>query len=71
MHVLARATKPEAQVNIVCASLYISRIYIISSSLLCNSAREGPRLNGFLGLSLNDRTIIFLVILLDRTVSEG
>ena len=27
------------------------------------------RLNGFLGLSLNDRTIPFLVILLDKTVS--
>ena len=31
----------------------------------------GRRLNGFLGLSLNDRTIIFLVILLDKTVSVG
>ena len=28
----------------------------------------GRRLNGFLGLSLNDRTILFLVIVLDRTV---
>ena len=32
---------------------------------------EGRRLNGFLGLSLNDRKIIFLVILLDKTVSAG
>ena len=31
----------------------------------------GRRPNGFLGLSLNDRTIIFLVILLDKTVSVG
>ena len=31
----------------------------------------GRRLHGFLGLSLNDRTIISLVILLDKTVSEG
>ena len=33
---------------------------------------EGCRLNGFLGLSLNDRTDLFfdvLVILLDKTVS--
>ena len=32
---------------------------------------EGRRLNGFLGLSLNDGTIPFLVILLDKTVSVG
>ena len=31
----------------------------------------GRRSNGFLGLSLNDKTIIFLVILLDKTVSVG
>ena len=31
----------------------------------------GRRLNGFLGLSLNDGTILFLVILLDWTVSVG
>ena len=29
----------------------------------------GRRPNGFLGLSLNDRTNLFLVILLDKTVS--
>ena len=34
-------------------------------------ASLGRRLNGFLGLSLNDRTIIFLGISLDRTVSVG
>ena len=34
-------------------------------SLLCSVS------NGFLGLSLNDRTILFLVILLDKTVSVG
>ena len=33
--------------------------------------RLGLRLNGFLGLSLNDGTILFLVILLDMTVSVG
>ena len=32
---------------------------------------EGRRPNGFLGLSLNDRTNLFLVILLDKTVSVG
>ena len=31
----------------------------------------GRRPNGFLGLSLNDRTILFLVTLLDKTVSVG
>ena len=31
----------------------------------------GRRLNGFLWLSLNDRTILFLVSLLDKTVSVG
>ena len=29
----------------------------------------GRRLNGFQGISLNDRTILFLVILLDKAVS--
>ena len=29
----------------------------------------GRRLNGFLGLSSNDRTILFLLILLDKIVS--
>ena len=32
---------------------------------------SGRRLNDFLGLSLNDGTILFLVILLDKTVSVG
>ena len=32
-------------------------------------ASQGHRLNGFLGRSLNDGTILFLVILLDETVS--
>ena len=43
--------------------------------LLCLSAVGrvvvGLRLNGFLGLSLTDRTILFLVIWLDETVSVG
>ena len=32
---------------------------------------RGRRLTGFLGLSLNDRTILFPGILLDKTVSVG
>ena len=32
---------------------------------------RGRRPNCFLGLSLNDRTVLFLVILLDKTVSVG
>ena len=32
---------------------------------------EGRRPNGFLGLSLNDRNILFLAISLDKTVSVG
>ena len=32
---------------------------------------RGRRPNGFLTLSLNDRAILFLVILLDKTVSVG
>ena len=31
----------------------------------------GRRLNGFLGRPMNNRTIIFLVIFLDKTVSVG
>ena len=38
-------------------------------SILLEFLTEGRRPNGFLGLSLNDGTIIFLVILLDMTVS--
>ena len=34
-------------------------------------SRADRRLDGFLGLSLNGRTILFLVILLDKTVSVG
>ena len=36
-----------------------------------DASSSGRRLNGFLGLSLNDRTILFIVILLDKTVSIG
>ena len=36
-----------------------------------NQGTEGRRLKSFLGLSLNDRMIIFLIILLDKTVSVG
>ena len=32
---------------------------------------SGGHPNGFLGLSLNDGTILFLVILLDKTVPVG
>ena len=31
----------------------------------------GRRLSGFLGLSLDDRTILFLEIVLDKKVSVG
>ena len=34
-------------------------------------ASLGRRLNGFVGLSLNDRTILFLAIIVDKTVSVG
>ena len=34
-------------------------------------AKRGRRPNGFLGLPLNEGTILFLVILLDKTVSVG
>ena len=45
-------------------------------SYFCHGLREigrsvGHRPNGFLRLSLNDRTIIFVVIFLDKTVSVG
>ena len=33
--------------------------------------RVGRRTNGFLGLSLNDGTILFLEIFVDKTVSVG
>ena len=33
--------------------------------------KEGRRLNGFLGLSLNDKTVLFRVILLDKKASGG
>ena len=40
----------------------------LSSSLLSSFGR---RPNGFLGLSLNDMTLLFLVILFVKTVSVG
>ena len=48
------------------------RLVIIVTVLDGNTAdTEGRRPNDFLGLSLNDRTILFPVILLDKTVSVG
>ena len=38
------------------------------SKTIVNPHTTGRRPNGFLGLSLNDRTILFLLILLDKTV---
>ena len=38
---------------------------------ISNFETGGRRPNGFLGLSLNDRTILFLEISLDKTVSVG
>ena len=40
-------------------------------SRCCACEREGRRLNGFLGLFLKDGSILFEVILLDKTVSVG
>ena len=40
-----------------------------STKCLSCQSRRSPSWNGFLGLSLNDRIILFLVILLDKTVS--
>ena len=37
----------------------------------CHRTSQSRRSNGFLGLSLNDGIILFLVILLDKTVSVG
>ena len=39
--------------------------------LIYVSVLVGRRPNGFLGLSLNDRTILFLVILVDKTFLVG
>ena len=49
----------------------LGRFLFLALSPLLSMAVEslGRRLNGFLGLSLNDMTILFLVILLVRTVS--
>ena len=41
------------------------------ASLAAEVAPEGRRLNGIPALSLNDRTILLLAIVLDRTVSVG
>ena len=47
--------------------LYLS--FLIRRIPLPPRLPKGRRPNGFLGLSLNDRAILFLVILLDKTVS--
>ena len=44
--------------------------YLVNFWLVPNGM-GGRRPNGFLGLSLNDMTDLFLVILLDKTVSVG
>ena len=41
----------------------------IKLTTVAGTEPEGRRPNGFLGLSLNDGTILFLVDLLDKTVS--
>ena len=40
-------------------------------SILLEFLTEGRRPNGFLGLSLNDGTFLFPVILFDKAVSVG
>ena len=54
-------------------SLYTSRIKYVGRRRQDEQLDTlvGRRLNGFQGISLKDRTIIFLVILLDKTVSVG
>ena len=51
----------------------VYRILREASSLLglFSALTRGRRPNGFVGLSLIDRTVLFLVILLDKTVSDG
>ena len=57
---------------------------LLAASLFCSDQRSererplgsargiiGRRPNGFLGLSMNDRTILFIVILLAKTLSVG
>ena len=44
---------------------------VITSNSNPDRQTEGRRPNGFRGLSLNDRTILFLVTSLDMTVSVG
>ena len=52
----------------------------INRNIIVQSFKDSPRkplgrrpncLNGFLGLSLNERTILFLLNLFDKTVSVG
>ena len=58
---------PHLLLNLI--SVLIRRCGLSYSQTRAVFARR--RLNGFLGLSLNDRTILFQVILLDKTVSVG
>ena len=44
-------------------------LFLAKRKLVALNCVIGRHLNGFLGLSLNDRTILFLGILLDKTVS--
>ena len=54
-----------------CARLPPQSMPLAAITMARSQGSLGRRLNCFLGLSLNDRTIIFLVILLDKTVSVG
>ena len=49
----------------------VLRSAFVFSAHNCVCVTVGRRSNGFLGLSLNDGIILFLVILLDKTVSVG
>ena len=70
-------TKGETRVNIPLVQDHFNfnlqgTVVFISLRNQKEAARSGNQIssgsNGFLGLSLNDRTILFLVILLDKTV---
>ena len=75
-HETARRQRRRARGGKVAAEVDCNWFILINDDLLCgsrngNSGTVGRRPNTFLGLSLTDRTILFLVILVDKTVSVG
>ena len=64
--------KKDVHLCFIAQRLHLKQIFWFCTTVFSLKVKnEGRRLNGLLGLSLNDGTKSLLVILLDKTVSVG